>query len=116
MVKNDKPRIKPSNNTTNTVVQKITHKVQEKVPIRSKDNEALDASKKSNKKGEDKGLVVGNQRQSQYIAFETNRKLDSELRNERRQQLKEALILAEIIGRPRCKTRVNRRNRRSYGD
>lgn len=81
--------------------------------INAKEENIKNTNGKKNKQQseqDEKSRMADEQRKSDYEETKARNSL-KQVESQRNARLKEAIILAEIIGQPRCKTRQNRRAR-----
>lgn len=65
---------------------------------------------------EEKSRLVNKERENQFAKLEAKHKQEVRQETDDSARLREAFVLAEIIGQPRCKARRNRRARTDYGN
>lgn len=81
--------------------------------INAKEENIKNTNGKKNKQQseqDEKSLMADKQRKADYEETKARNSL-KQMESQRNARLKEAIILGEIIGQPRCKTRQNRRAR-----
>lgn len=81
--------------------------------INAKEENIKNTNGKKNKQQseqDEKSLMADKQRKADYEETKARNSL-KQVESQRNARLKEAIILGEIIGQPRCKTRQNRRAR-----
>lgn len=96
--KSTKEKAKPSKKKSNAKQENIKKANTKKV------------KEKQNPEQDEKSRIADEQRKADYEGAKSKNSLKQASRQSNA-RLKEAIILAEIIGQPRCKTRQNRRAR-----